>query len=298
MEADTFSGSYKHLLRSIYRDGEIEVNARTNTAIKMLAGGTSFKIDLAEGKLPVAGNRTYWPHIAAAEVAWQFMGTKDPTFILKHAPKLWSKFVEDGELKTAYGFRWSHAFGRDQLRMAVETLRNDPTNRQVFISAWDPRVDGLGAPDPPKNIPCPVGFTLSRTGNRVHMSVLMRSSDVYVGLPYDVMAYTLTLDAICASIGCLPGTLHFTLAHPHVYKPHWDMMRANVGEPWLSSEWNESKKHGNHQDDWAVHTCEPALPAFSIEGILQDPDGYVSHVKRLAARTVQHPWNPMPPVVE
>ena len=89
-----FSQTYRQLLNDLVCSPHEELNKRTGSRIKLLLGGQSFKISLANGRLPVVGNRAYFPHIAAAETAWQLMGTKDPAFILKHAPKLWSKFVE------------------------------------------------------------------------------------------------------------------------------------------------------------------------------------------------------------
>ena len=318
MQVRSFHEVYYGLLTDLLHHGVTETNARTKTDIKMLQGAFSFKLDLSNGKLPVAGNRRYFPHVSAAEVAWQFMGTKDPTFILKHAPKLWSKFIEEepyeqdfelqGQLgreggmrqvlKTAYGWRWREAFGRDQLALAVKELTENPTNRQLWVQAWDPRSDGLGGPQP-KNIPCPLGFSVSRFQDDIHMSVFVRSSDVFVGLPYDVMAYGLTLDAIAASVGCRPATMHFTLAHPHLYKPHWNMARActGVGYPSNTGAWREAKEFEGASTTWA-RDVQPNLPGWDIQAIVDAPDAYVSIVKALGQRTRQNSWNPLPEVIK
>lgn len=312
MQAKSFHEAYRGLLSELMNHGVTEVNERTKTEIKMLQGAHSFKLDLSDGRLPVAGNRRYYPHVAAAETAWQFMGTKDPKFILGKAPKLWSKFLEDEEvtedrgngpvtftkkvLKTAYGYRWRHAFGRDQLELAVHELKTNPTNRQLFISAWDPRSDGLGGLQP-KNIPCPVGFTVSRFGNDLHMAVFIRSSDVFVGLPYDVMGYALTADAIAATTGLRPKSLHFTLAHAHLYKPHWNATRACLTADWNAGEWREAQEFAKASTTWADNV-QPNLPGWDIQAILDNPDGYVSIVKALAGRTNQNSWDPMPEVIE
>lgn len=318
MQANSFHEAYRSLLSELMNHGVTEVNERTKTEIKMLQGAHSFKLDLSDGRLPVAGNRRYYPHIAAAETAWQFMGTKDPKFILGKAPRLWSKFLEDEEvipvtgsledeyrtkgdvtqkvLKTAYGYRWRHAFGRDQLALAVHELKTNPTNRQLFISAWDPRSDGLGGPQP-KNIPCPVGFTVSRFGNDLHMAVFIRSSDVFVGLPYDVMGYALTADAIAATTGLRPKSLHFTLAHAHLYKPHWKATRACLTADWSESEWREVREFAKASTTWA-DDVQPNLPGWDIQAILYNPEGYVSVVKALAGRTNQNSWDPTPEVIE
>lgn len=271
----SFHLEYSSLLGLLHH-GMTETNTRTGVKIKMLEGGYSFKLDLSRGRLPVAGNRKYFPRVAAAETAWQFMGTQDASFILRKAKKVWGKFVRDGKLETSYGYRWREHFGRDQIALAMDELRHNPTNRQLYISAWDPSCDGLGGEQPP-NIPCPVGFSLTCTENRLHCSVFIRSSDVFVGLPYDVMCYSLTLDAIAASLDLKPGTLHVTLAHPHVYEPHFDDLRHSMDSHWIS--------------------VEPHLPAWPVEDILADKDGYLRHVQRLSDRVPWNEWNPTPEVV-
>jgi len=311
MKSKSFHEAYRGLLSEIMNQGVTEKNARTNTEIKMLQGAHSFKLDLTDNRLPVAGNRRYYPHIAAAETAWQFMGTKDPEFILGKAPRLWSKFLEtpgDGEdvedgrklpdkiLRTAYGWRWRAEFGRDQLGLALSELKNNPTNRQLFISAWDPRKDGLGG-EQPKNIPCPIGFTVSRFQDDLHMSVFVRSSDVFVGLPYDVMAYSLTADAIAATVGLRPASLHVTLAHPHLYEPHWNATRACLTADWNAGEWREAKEFSGASTSWASDVS-PSMPGWSVPMIESDPEAYLDVVKQLTRRTRQNSWDPCPEIVE
>lgn len=275
-----FHRAYRKLLTDILNRGVEETNERTGVRIKALAGGVAFKLDLGSGRLPVAGNRAYWPRIAAAETAWQFLGTQDPDFVMRHAPKMWSKFVEDGRLQTAYGYRWRDHFGRDQLQMAMSELVVNPTNRQLYISAWDPSYDGLGMTGP-KNIPCPVGFSLNALDGKLHCSMFLRSSDVFVGLPYDVMSYALTLDAIAAECDLVPGTLHVTMAHAHIYEPHFDDLEECIS--------------GEHSS-W-VRDVEPQLPAWTVDAITKHPDEYVAHMTTLHRRVNRSTWNPKPELV-
>lgn len=280
MRPNTFQAAYRHLLTEIHHHGIFETNERTSTGIKMIEGGWSFKIKL--DKLPIAGNRKYYPRIAAAETAWQLLGTQDPAFILKYAPKMWSKFVEDGLLKAAYGYRWSEHFGRDQIKEALTALQEEPTNRQIFVSAWDPAEDGLGRKGP-KNIPCPVGFSLSRTSDKLNCSVFLRSSDVFVGLPYDVMNYALLTDVFASTLGVKPGFLHVTLAHPHIYEPHFQALKDCI--------------EGEHLN-W-ISDCEPIIPArWNLKEVIEDPEGYVARVTDLTKFVNSNSWDPKPMVVE
>lgn len=273
-----FKNIYKNILANIYYKGYNDFNKRTRSLIKIAAEPIFFNLDLSNNILPIAGNRTIWPHIAAAEVAWQTQGTKNPKFILKYAPKLWCKFIEDGELKSAYGYRWHKNFNRDQINLAIQALKNDKTTRQVYISNWDPSSDGLGEPNQPKNIPCPLGFTLNIIDNKLNMSVMLRSSDVYVGLPYDVLAYSLTLDLIAKSLNISKGNISFTLAHAHIYQPHFKAVEENIKG--TQTKW----KNINIEFKQATYTQVQIYPDF--------------FVKVYKEEKIENFWDPKPEIIE
>lgn len=220
-------------MTELLESGLEETNERTGSRIKVLPGGVSLKVDLRSGHLPTCGHRKLFPKTAAAEVAWFASGKQDVTWLKKYAP-IWDKFVEDDgkTIDAAYGYRWRMFFARDQLEMAVKALRNNPSDRRVYISAWDPARDGLGMVGQ-KNVPCPVGFTLSIVAGQLHSSLLLRSSDVFVGLPYDIMGHAILMQVLLDSINGQDGhyelgSMHFTLAHPHLYEAHYDMARHAV----------------------------------------------------------------------
>jgi thymidylate synthase len=98
--------------------------------------------------------------------------------------------------------------------------------------------------------------------------VYVRSSDVIVGLPYDVMHYALLLDIVYEElVGRMPlgsnlarGSLLMTLAHAHVYDRHFDLA------------W---KMLGSNPVPMPVQ-----FPAWSFEKLLKEGgDKYVATVK-------------------
>lgn len=271
----------------------VEANERTGTRVRVGRGGTAFRVDLGDGLLPTIGYRKTFPKSAAAEVAWYVRGEQDATFIRQYAP-LWDKFVEpiqyrvfeddvfvghdtfDG-VKSAYGYRWRRHFGRDQLRLGVEALRKDPSDRRVYVSAWDPAEDGLGAQGQ-KNVPCPASFTFSVTGGELHSSLFLRSSDVFVGLPYDVMGHALLMDAVAHELRIRPGVMHVTLAHAHLYESHWDLTaEALKQEPVIP---------------------QMQLPGWSLTQIERDPHDYVQRYAEEAKQLTWPAYSPRPEVIE
>lgn len=268
----------------------VEANERTGTRVRVGRGGTAFRVDLGDGLLPTIGYRKTFPKSAAAEVAWYVQGEQDATFIRQYAP-LWDKFVEplvkredlfNGNemmegVKSAYGYRWRRHFGRDQLRLGVEALRKDPSDRRVYVSAWDPAEDGLGAQGQ-KNVPCPASFTFSVTGGELHSSLFLRSSDVFVGLPYDVMGHALLMDAVAHELRIRPGVMHVTLAHAHLYESHWDLTaEALKQEPVVP---------------------RMQLPGWSLSQIERDPHDYVRRYADDAKHFQWPAYSPRPEVIE
>ncbi len=224
-----FSEIYGHLLMGLLDSDHQETNERTGTRVKIIPGGCSFTLDLYDGILPTAGLRRVWPHIAAAELAWFLSGEQSTQWLDLYAPRIWSKFInpETDVVDNAYGYRWRKHFGRDQISDAVDALRKNPTDRRVYVGAWDPSQDGLGREA--QNVPCPVGFSIYIVSDRLHLAVTLRSLDVFVGLPYDVMDFALLLDGFAAELGIERGTLRLTSHHTHLYEDHWEMAETCIG---------------------------------------------------------------------
>jgi len=214
---------YDDLLNEIKSDGVKEYNSRTKQFIRIHKKAFSFSIDLEGGILPIPSNRSYYPTTPAAEVMWFIDGSKSIEWLERHT-KIWTAFSVDNEIQNAYGHRIKTQFGRDQLQLALSELRTNPSNRQIVVQLWDASVDGLGE-STTANVPCPTQFILNVIDGRLNMTVMIRSSDVFVGLPYDVMSFAFLL-AICASeLDFICGQLNFTLAHAHIYEEHIKLIK-------------------------------------------------------------------------
>ena len=147
---------------------------------------------------------------------------------------------------------------------------------RVYVGAWDPGQDGLGTPS--QNVPCPVGFSVYIVSDRVHLAVTLRSLDVFVGLPYDVMDFALLLDAFAAELGLERGTLRLTGHHVHLYEDHWEMAETCIGRA-------------------------PVMPRFPmprtpVMTIPLDRDSFVMDMKQLYNLHEWPSYSPIPEVIE
>jgi thymidylate synthase len=228
-----FAECYRDLISQIMSANIVDVNLRTDTRLKLLPQGHSFSINLSNNVLPTCGLRRTRPHIAAAEAAWCFRGEASLDWLQKHT-KVWNVFADDNnDIMEAYGHRWRYAFAIDQIQTAITRLLTDPTDRRIWISSYHPTYDLRDTKQ--KTVPCPVGFTLSVCHDRLNSSYMIRSSDVIMGLPLDVMRHALVMRAIACSMQADLGHMRVCLAHPHIYESHWvaaeEMLKQEIRIP-------------------------------------------------------------------
>tara|TARA_R110002012_G_scaffold5387_1_gene24570 strand:+ start:1029 stop:1826 length:798 start_codon:yes stop_codon:yes gene_type:complete len=261
----TYCDDYSELLQRASVQ-PLQFNARTGQGVRCIPGGEILKVDLLSGKLPIPLNRKYRPYVAASECAWILQGDESTEWISKHC-SIWNKFAENNQIKKSYGHRIKF-----QIQKVIQQLKDDPTTRRAVINLWDKNYDHNTS----KNAPCPTQMAINFDGNFLNMQIFMRSSDLFVGLPYDVMTWSLILDAIANELNYQPRYLTFFLAHAHIYEDH----RVHI------------PNRGSH-----CYVID--LPGLSVSSILANMDEYVSYFKkRLQRFEPPRVFDPRPEVFE
>ncbi len=129
----------------------------------------------------------------AAEAWWILTGRNDVASIAPYSKDI-SKFSNDGR-------RFDGAYGPrvvDQLRYVCDALINDKDTRQAVMTIW------RSNPQPSKDIPCTVAcqWMIRQRGSvrRLHCVDTMRSSDAWLGWPYDVFNFSMLSTLILLTI--------------------------------------------------------------------------------------------------
>lgn len=105
--------------------------------------------------------------------------------------------------------------GADQLKTILETLRQNPNDRRMICSAWNPnQMDQMALPA------CTVLWDVVVIGSKINIGWFQRSCDVMLGLPYDIASHAIILMLLAKYSGFEPGILHGTLADCHIYENH------------------------------------------------------------------------------
>lgn len=190
-----------------------EKNNRTGIETRSLPGVT-FQTDLKNDGFPLLSLRAL-SFSFVPEIMWFLSGSNNTEWLSKHT-KIWNSFTEpDGTITSAYGHRWRHSFGIDQLDIVIKKLKEDPTNRHGVVLMWNPVYD---LTTKQKNVPCPYTFTLNIISGKLHLHLVIRSNDMVLGFPTDVAGFALLLHILAQELKVDIGTLTVSISNAHIYE--------------------------------------------------------------------------------
>ncbi len=213
-----FDIQYKDALLKILNTGYDEYDSRRGTGSTKALPGITFELDYG---FPLLTLRKIPLKIFIAEQIWYIIGSQRPDEFVQKYTKVWDDFMEpDGTVMAAYGYRWRHHFGRDQLKDLLSLMTNSPGSRHGVVVTWDPADDGLGTGTKKMNVPCPYTFTVNVIGNKLHMHNVVRSNDMMLGVPHDVAGFALLMYILAAKLGLKPGKYTHTISNAHIYQSH------------------------------------------------------------------------------
>ena len=195
----------------------------------------------------------------------------------------------EDDLGRIYGAQWRDWRGAsgsiDQVQNVVNKLLTDPTDRRMIISAWRPdEISQMALP------PCHVMHQfIADTQNKVlHLTMNMRSADLFLGVPHNIASYAMWLHVIATITGFTPGTLTMFMADVHIYENHVDqanlqLTRHHFNQPTLlyRGPGSDSWDHLNGGREWFVHEGTPVVDmTWCLNNLLPEHfvfEGYECH---------------------
>jgi len=170
------SGAWREQVKSLLNHPEHATSPRGMETHEMIGSTVSFDMMKPVVSLP---KRQLSFRFMAAEALWILYGSNDLNFHEQIRNKL-SPYSDNGEtMAGAYGPKV-----QQQIDYVVNTLENDPDSRQAVMTIWERN------PAPSKDIPCTLSLQFMIRNEQLYTNVCMRSSDVWMGLPYDMFTFT------------------------------------------------------------------------------------------------------------
>ena len=152
----------------------------------------------------------------AAEASWILLGKNMVAAIAPFSKDI-EKYSDDGVFfNGAYGPRVV-----DQLTYIIDSLC-DKNSRQAVMTIWRPN------PRPSKDIPCTISIQWVIRGDYIHCFSNMRSSDAWLGWPYDIFNFS-SLSLYIALLynrrtknNVKLGHLYLNVASQHIYEKDYE----------------------------------------------------------------------------
>lgn len=152
-----------------------------------------------------------------AEAVWIMLGRNDTAMIGTYCKDI-VKFSDDGLI-------FAGAYGppiAKQLGYVLSTLDKDRDSRQAVLTIWQPN------PQASKDIPCTVTMQALLRDDKLNLLVTMRSSDAWLGIPYDLFNFSLILNALAGELKAGLGELHVFIGSSHLYERNREAARQVV----------------------------------------------------------------------
>lgn len=136
------------------------------------------------------------------------------------------ELIPEGELGPVYGSQWRSwgvennvEFPIDQIKQVIESIKSNPNSRRHIVSAWNVQdIDKMALP------PCHVMFQFYVHDGKLSCQLYQRSADMFLGVPFNVLSYSILVHLIAQVCGLEPGEFVHTIGDMHLYKNHLEQV--------------------------------------------------------------------------
>jgi len=211
MISNIFEQQYKVLLMDVLLNGSLNNNRTGVNTFKQF--NRSLNINLQYGFPILTGKKIFFEK-ALAEFKWIYEGKTDLQYLNDNNIKWWNNFAVDGKLGKVYGYQIKSFNG---VFNQIDYVKNEILNnsRRAIITLWNPcdlKEQALPC--------CYTQFNFVRDNDKLNMAMHFRSSDMFLGLPYDIIVGALFLHTIAKDCNLIPNILGLNLADAHIYETH------------------------------------------------------------------------------
>ncbi|HRY36655.1 MAG TPA: thymidylate synthase [Candidatus Magasanikbacteria bacterium] len=243
--------NYLDIVQKIIDSGERKEN---RTGVDTIAiAGAMFEHDMSKG-FPLLTTKKTPFKVMATELEFFIKGITDKNWLKERNCHIWDewahplkvpyghdeetkkKMMEERDLGPIYGFQWRHfngdyehhefdheGRGIDQLKKLVETLKKNPNDRRMIVSAWNPsKLHEMALP------PCHYSFQVTVINGKLNLLWNQRSVDTMLGLPFNIASYALLLHLLAKEAGLQEGKLVGFLADTHIYVNHLEGVKEQL----------------------------------------------------------------------
>ncbi|KAG0130095.1 thymidylate synthase/dCMP hydroxymethylase domain-containing protein [Tuber indicum] len=245
---------YLDLVRNILTNGEHRPD-RTGTGTISLFAPPQLRFNLKNHTFPLLTTKRVFHKAILHELLWFISGSTSNAPLSAVGVKIWEgngsrAYLDsiglteraEGDLGPVYGFQWRH-FGAkyvdchtdysdqgvDQLADVIHKLKNNPYDRRIIMTAWNP-ADLAKMALPPCHMFAQFYVSYKEGKGKGVLSCVLyqRSCDMGLGVPFNIASYALLTIMIAHVCGLEPGEFIHTMGDAHVYADHADALKGQL----------------------------------------------------------------------
>lgn len=256
---------YLDLLKECLKSGVRKVDRGTDIVLYSHFGRQT-RYDLSKGFPLLTTKKVYWKGVIH-ELYWFMSGQTNIKYLVDNNVHIWDdypykiykarnkngssltkeKFVQKiasdkkfakkhGELPRIYGQMWrkwpTRKKGRtiDQLKWVMQELKDDPDAKNLIVTSWNPEyLYTMATLEDASRFPiCHNMYQISNRGGKLSLQLYQRSSDLFLGVPFNIASYALLTLVLAKIAGLQPGEFVHTFGDVHVYENHIPQVKEQL----------------------------------------------------------------------
>lgn len=231
---------YLDVLKEVLATGTRQANRTGTDAISI--PGAVMKFDLADGFPAVTTKKLFYKGVIAEMLGFLRGYTTCEEFEALGC-NWWAKDANEntqwlnsphrsgpGDLGRIYGAQWRDwrtdtGPSIDQVQVALDTIRINPTSRRIIINAWRPdEFEQMALP------PCHVlyQFIVNVEKGELNLVMYQRSCDMFLGVPMNIFGSALLLELVAEATGLRARHFMHVLADAHIYVNAIDQVKEQL----------------------------------------------------------------------
>lgn len=190
--------------------------------------GYQMRFDLNYG-LPIITTKKLHLRSIIYELLWFLRGDTSTKYLKEHNVSIWDEWAgEEGELGPIYGKQWrgweaSNGREIDQISWVIDQIKNDPNSRRHIVSAWN-----VGDIEKMALAPCHALFQFYVNNGKLSCQLYQRSADTFLGLPYNIVSYSLLTHMVAQQCELDVGDFVWTGGDVHLYLNHIEQAKLQL----------------------------------------------------------------------
>ena len=264
---------YLDLLRDI-RDNGVDRGDRTGTGTRSVFG-RQLRFDLAEG-FPILTTKKVHFKSVVNELIWFLNGDTNTQWLRENGVSIWDEWATGaGDLGPLYGAQWVSWPTRDgktinQIDYVIDCLKHRPESRRILFHAWNVEYLPDETMSPQENVeagrmalpPCHLLYQFYVANGKLSAMLYIRSSDAFLGLPFNIASVSLLVHMLCQQVGLAPGEVVVTMGDCHLYSNHAEQVETQLarqpkGRPALEIVRKPDSVYGYCFEDFVLIGYDP-----------------------------------------